>query len=62
MLSEQTAFHVALLAVAAYLTDRSSTAPTPPPKEDEIKPDLTVMERYLGQFARALAGTVKVSS
>lgn len=60
-MSEHTAFHVALLGVAAYLTHRSSTAPNPPPKDDEIKPDLTVIERYLGQFARALAGTVKVS-
>lgn len=61
-MSERTAFHVALLGVAAYMTHRSSTAPTPPPSKDEVKYDATPMERFFGQFARRIGGAIKVSS
>lgn len=62
MMSERTIFHIALLGVAAYMTHRSSTAPTPPPSDDEVKHDATPMERFFGQFARRIGDTVKVST
>lgn len=61
-MSERTIFHVALLGVAAYMTHRSSTAPTPPPKDHEVKHDATPMERFFGQFARRIGDTIKVSA
>ncbi|KAH9931818.1 uncharacterized protein B0H18DRAFT_988246 [Fomitopsis serialis] len=41
----QTPFHLALMGVAAYMTHRSSTAPTPPSKDNEIVREAKPMER-----------------
>ncbi|TFY69298.1 hypothetical protein EVJ58_g505 [Rhodofomes roseus] len=58
-MSTRTAFHVALLGVAAYMTHRSSTAPTPPPKDDEVRQDVKPTERIFGKVARRMGDAVK---
>ncbi|KZT70870.1 hypothetical protein DAEQUDRAFT_810447 [Daedalea quercina L-15889] len=52
-MSARTAFHIALLSVATYMIDRSSTAPNPPPKEDEMRQDINPAERFFSKVSRA---------
>ncbi|KZT70879.1 hypothetical protein DAEQUDRAFT_737237 [Daedalea quercina L-15889] len=61
-MSARTAFHIALLGVAAYMTGRSNTSPTPPPKDDEVRRDVTRTERVFSKLARQLGGAVKYTT
>ncbi|KAH9933473.1 uncharacterized protein B0H18DRAFT_646589 [Fomitopsis serialis] len=55
----RTAFHVTLLGVAAYMTHRSSMAPTPPPKDDKVRKNVKPTERIFGRVARRMGDAVK---
>ncbi|KAH9837818.1 uncharacterized protein C8Q71DRAFT_796266 [Rhodofomes roseus] len=63
-MSARSVLHVGLLCSAAYMTYCSSTSPTPPPSDEEVKAqaDISTMERLFTRVARSTASMLKYTS